>query len=64
MIRFKTFYPSADYDNNNRRVLYSATYKLNEWVAENPEVEIISWNTTAVGTDHELWITIQYKENQ
>ena len=35
---------------------------LNEWLEENPDVEIISWQTTPVGAENELYITIQYRE--
>ena len=65
MIRFKTFKPSIEYDGNGHRLVYSATLQLNEWLEENQDVEIISWQTTAVGDgDYALCITIQYKENQ
>ena len=53
MIKFKTFNPYG----------VSATVALNDWLAKNPNVEIISWQTTAVGDHCELYITIQYKEN-
>ena len=68
MIKFRTFSPSIEYQDrgmfDSRRVELSATYKLNEWLEENLDVEIISWNTTAVGKEHELWITIQYTERE
>ena len=67
MIKFMTFSPSIEYREhgmfNSQRIVLSAAYKLNEWIAENPDVEIISWQTTAVGSEQELYITIQYKEN-
>lgn len=64
MIRFKTFKPSIEYDGNGHRLVYSATLQLNEWLEENPDVEIINWQATAVGEgDYALWITVQYKEN-
>jgi hypothetical protein len=62
MIKFRTFKPYTEYDNQHRQVIYSATVQVNEWLKENPDVEIISWQTTAVGTSNELYITIQYKE--
>ena len=60
MIRFKTFKPYTEYGH----VVGSATVQVNDWLEENPDVEIISWQTTAVGKEHELHITIQYKENK
>jgi hypothetical protein len=61
MIRFLTFKPYTEYDNQHRQVVYSATCQVNEWLEENPDVEIISWQTTAVGAESKLCITIQYK---
>jgi hypothetical protein len=62
MIKFRTFKPYTEYDNHHRQVVYSATVQVNDWLAENPDVEIINWQTTAVGDRSELCITIQYKE--
>lgn len=66
MIRFKTFSPRVEYEqvgNYSKSAFHvSATVQVNDWLEENPDVEIISWNTTAVGKEQELWITIQYKE--
>lgn len=63
MMRFRTFKPYTEYDRNGHKVVYSAIIQLNGWLEENPDVEIISWQTTAVGDgDYALWITIQYKE--
>jgi len=61
-IKFKTFHPYLVYKgtHNDR---YNAADHLNQWLEENPNVEIISWQTTPVGTINELYITIQYKEN-
>ena len=65
MIRFQTFSPYIGYDaKSDRKVVRSAAYDLNLWLEQNPDVEIISWQTTAVGNEQELHITIQYKENQ
>lgn len=62
MIKFRTFKPYIECDRDGHKVVYSATIQVNEWLEENPDVEIISWQTTAVGKEHELCITIQYKE--
>ena len=64
MIKFRTFKPYTEYDCNGHKVVYSTTIQVNEWLEESPEVEILSWQTTAVGKEHELWITVQYKEKQ
>ena len=66
MIKFRTFSPRVEYEsvgNYSRSIVHvSATVQVNKWLEDNPDIEIISWNTTAVGKEHELWITIQYKE--
>lgn len=61
MIKFKTFYPYPILIHGYRGTR-SATEALNEWLEENPNVEIISWQTTPVGDHNELYITIQYKK--
>jgi hypothetical protein len=60
MMRFKTFTPYTECGH----VISSATIQLNEWLEENPGVEIISWQATPIGNPSELCITIQYKENK
>ena len=54
MIKFKTF--TASYDE-------SAATVLTNWLAEHYWAELISWQTTSVGSRKEVAITIQYKEN-
>lgn len=58
--KFKTF---ESFENTiERSKSCSAAEYLNEWLEENPNVEIISWDTCAV-EPHGVCITIQYKEN-
>jgi hypothetical protein len=62
-IKFKTFNPYTEHDCYHViKYTVSATSALNKWLKENPNVEIISWQTTPVGTANELYITIQYRE--
>ena len=63
MIKFKTFNPYEESDYYRGKCYISATTVLNNWLEKNPNVEIISWQTTPVGDHNELYITIQYKEN-
>lgn len=63
MIKFKTFRPYKESSYYTGNYTVSATEALNKWLKENPNIEIISWQTTPVGTTNELYITIQYKEN-
>jgi hypothetical protein len=58
MIKFKTFWPYY-----RCGALFSAAEWVNEWLKENPNIEIINWQTTSVGNHNELYITVQYKEN-
>lgn len=62
-IKFKTFHPATATTNKAYGPQKcSADYFINKWLEENPNVEIISWQTTSVGTSNELYITIQYRE--
>ena len=65
-IKFITFRPIWEWQErgpHSCNVCISPEVQINDWLAENTNVEIISWQTTAVGDHHELYITIQYKEN-
>lgn len=59
-IKFITFRPIWEYRGRGN-VCISPEVQINDWLAENPEVEIIRWQTTAVGDHNELYITIQYR---
>ena len=63
MIKFKTFQPFYKHDRFRGNIKTSADYELNKWLEENPNIEIISWQTCPIGTTSELYITIQYKES-
>ena len=41
----------------------SSAIQINDWLKSNPNIEVISWQATPVGDHNELYITIQYKEN-
>ena len=63
MIKFKTFRPYWEYDGRGHgKVCIDVTLQLNEWLEENPNVEVLSWQATPAGDHNELYITIQYKE--
>ena len=62
MTKFRTFKPYTEYDRHGHKVVYSATIQVNEWLEENSDVEIISWQVTPIGNPLDLWITVQYKE--
>lgn len=59
--RFKTFRPIWKY-RGNCNVCICPEVQINDWLKENPDIEIINWQTTSVGTANELYITIQYRE--
>lgn len=55
-IRFKTFTTYTEYDKVHGKYQVSATAALNQWLEDNPNIEIISWQTTSVD-----YITVQYR---
>ena len=61
--KFITFRPCETQDYYRGWCKHDATEELNRWLEVHPNVEILSWQTTPVGTTNELYITIQYKEN-
>jgi hypothetical protein len=61
-IKFRTFNSYTEYDRQHGDYIVSATTAANNWLKENPKVDIISWQTTVVGTYRELQITILYRE--
>ena len=63
-IKFKTFNPYTEHDYYHGKYIVSATLALNKWLEENPNVEVLSWQTTSVGKENELYITIQYRERE
>ena len=63
-IKFKTFRPYRYTDRVRGGCTRNAVDHLNEWLEENPNVEVLSWQATPVGSTDELYITIQYKERE
>lgn len=63
-IKFKTFRPYRYTDRVQGGCTRNAADHLNEWLEENPNVEVLSWQATPVGSTDELYITIQYKERE
>ena len=61
MNKFKIFKPGITAFAGGR-ITVGADENLNTWLEEHPGVEVISWQTTPVGTTNECYITIQYKE--
>ncbi len=59
--KFKDFY-TQEYYKGNGLVQVSAPTALNNWLAETPGIEIISWQAVNVGMSRDLHIIVQYKE--
>jgi hypothetical protein len=59
-IKFITFRPVWEYRGRGN-VCISPEVQINDWLKENPDIEIISWQATPVGDHNELYITIQYR---
>ena len=64
MTKFRTFRPYWERDKSGLycQVHIGADIQINDWLKENPNMEIIDWKPCPVGDHNELYITIQYKE--
>lgn len=60
-IKFRTFRPVWEY-RGNCNVCINPEVQINDWLKENPDIEIIHWQACSVGDHDELYITIQYRE--
>lgn len=60
-IRFVTFRPIWEY-RGNCNVCINPEVQINDWLKENPDIEILHWQACPVGDHDELYITIQYRE--
>ena len=66
MIKFRTFKPEWEWEDHGPcscNVCKYPDFQITNWLKENPNIEVISWQATPVGDQNELFITIQYKEN-
>jgi hypothetical protein len=64
MTKFRTFKPEWEWDNKHScNCCTPPAIQINDWLKENPTIEVINWQATPVGDHNELYITIQYKEN-
>ena len=63
MIRFRTFIPYWK-ESSRGRCYIDPTLQLNDWLKENPNVEVIEWKAYGVGTSTDYNITIQYKKQK
>lgn len=65
MTKFRTFKPEWAWEErgpHSCNVCTPPAIQINEWLKENPTIEVISWQACPVGDHNELYITIQYKE--
>ena len=59
--KFIQFTSEYEYiDGANRFV--SASIRFNDWLAENPNVEVLSWQACPTGEDNQLTIVAKYRE--
>ena len=66
MTKFITFRPTWELQRRGPsicNVCISPEVQINDWLKENPNIEVISWQACPVGDHNELYITTQYKEN-
>jgi hypothetical protein len=59
--KFKEFYTNEHYSEHGM-VRVNASTALDNWLAETPGIEIISWQAVNVGIHRDLHIIVQYKE--
>ena len=65
-VKFKVFRPIWEYRRNgpsSGNVSIGPDIQLNDWLAENPNIEIVSWQAVPIGTTNELYMVVQYEEN-
>lgn len=58
-IRFVSFESGYEMDHGCKCYI-SAYMRANKWLENHPKVEVISWQTTALGVH--LCITLEYRE--
>lgn len=64
MIKFRTFRPEWEWQSRGPCNVYiSPEVQINDWLKENPDIEIIHWQACPEGDHNELYIVVQYKEN-
>jgi hypothetical protein len=59
---FETGLDYMSYRGDNYKVEVAATSRLNDWLKEHPNVEILKWHTCSVGEENRLCITVEYRE--
>ena len=63
MTKFRTFRPEWAWDDRRHsNCCTPPAIQINDWLKENPNIEVVSWQATPIGDHNELYITIQYKE--
>ena len=64
MTKFRTFRPEWAWDDKHSCNCCTPptppTLQINDWLKENPTIEVLNWQATPVGDHNELYITIQY----
>lgn len=58
---FKHF-TSDRYSVHDQQVWRSADVLANDWLKENPTLEVVNWQAVNTGKDNQLCIVIEYKE--
>lgn len=58
---FKHFISDYRYVHD-QRIWISADIQVNDWLKENPTLEVVNWQAVGTGKDNQLCIVIEYKE--
>ena len=58
---FKHFVSDYYYVKDTKHWI-SANILINDWLKENPTLEVVNWQAVNTGKDNQLCIVIEYKE--
>jgi hypothetical protein len=47
---------------HDQKIWISADIQANDWLKENPTLEVVNWQAVSTGKDNQLCIVIEYKE--
>lgn len=54
---------TSDYEyRSGSKCWFSASIRFNNWLKENPNVEVLSWQACPIGKENQLTIVAEYRE--
>ena len=61
-LRFRTFKPWQEERAHRHIIVHNPTDDLNDWLEQNPNIEIVDWKVIQAGNAYEYFITVSYIE--